>query len=195
MKINQITKDEFLNFVYEDSDLFLEKIRTPEIFIVKNFYSTEKCQNLRKITYEWGQKTPSSWHPFIDDCPDYHREHDNYPKAYVKQKFHGFYRHNYYIENNEVFQMFKEIFDVKNFLAGFKLNQFIDNIPSEGILPRVNVHHYPKGGGYQAEHIDPDGPFAQIQTLVIASTFGVDFKVGGVYARKELNSKKYYVDS
>ena len=135
-----------------------------------------------------------SWHKFIDDCPDYHRLHDNYPKAHVKQKFYGFYKHNYLKKNKLLFNQFREIFVLKNKLAGFKDEEFFYNKPSDGILPRINIHHYPIGGGYQAAHIDPNGPHAQIQTLIVASIFNEDFHSGGLFTCKELNGEKFYLD-
>lgn len=195
MKINTLNKKEFNELLFNNTKKFIERINKPEVFIVKNFYSFDFCNKLRNETFEWGQNTSSSWHPFTDDCPDYHREHNNYPKAYVKQKFHGFYRHNYIQKNKNIFESFFEIFEIKNYLAGFKKHEFLNNLPSQGILPRVNVHHYPRGGGYQSEHIDPNGPFAQIQTLVIASQFGKDYTEGGVYARTKLSGNKHYLDS
>jgi hypothetical protein len=195
MKINILSKVEFLKIVYSDKKEFLNKINSSELFIVKNFYSKQYCLDLRRESFNWGNSTDPSWYPFKNECPDYHRLHDNYPNAYVKQKFHGYYRHNYFPENRKLFENFIEIFRMKNFLAGFSANEFMNNIPSDGILPRINLHHYPKGGGYQAEHIDPNGPFAQIQTLIIASQYGTDYHNGGVYARKSLEEKeKIYLD-
>lgn len=194
MKINIISKAKFLNLALNNVDSFFYKIKTPEAFIVKKFFSKKFITDLRIRTFEWGKSERSSWHPLYDGCPDYHRLHDNYEKAHVKQKFHGFYHHNYNKENTEIFNSMKEIFILKNQLSGFSSEDFMNNIPSDGVLPRINVHHYPKGGGYQAEHIDPTGGFAKIQTIIIASTYGVDFKSGGVYAREELNGKKFYLD-
>lgn len=162
---------------------------------MKNYISANDCVNLRNDSFNWGISEEASWHKFDNDCPDYHRLHDNYPQAHVKQKFHGFYRHNYFPNNKHLFATFKELFVLKNKLAGFNDDEFFYNKPSDGVLPRINVHHYPKGGGYQAEHIDPNGPFAQIQTLIVASTFNKDFLSGGVFARKELNGEKFYLDS
>ncbi len=195
MNINQISRVEFIDYVYNKTDYFMSKIKASEIFIVKKFYAKEFCWEVRNKSFDNGQRTPSSWHPFNDNCPDYHRLHDNYPQAYVKQKFHGFYMHNYLPRNAGLFKKMADIFVIKNRLAGFNDFDFFENIPSEGILPRINVHHYPKGGGYQSEHIDPNGPFAQIQTIIIASQFGVDYLSGGVYARETLNDEKIYLDS
>ena len=195
MKVNIISKDEFLNLALNNKAIFFEKIKSPEAFIVKQFYSKEFVLGLRTRAFEWGTREEASWHPFYDNCPDYHRLHDNYPKAYVKQKFHGFYLHNYNKTNEEIFLKMKDIFELKNKLAGFQAEEFMNNIPSDGVLPRINLHHYPKGGGYQAEHIDPAGPFAQIQTLIVASSYGFDFKQGGVYAKEKLGGEKFYLDS
>lgn len=194
MKVNVISKSDFFKLALNSTELFFEKIKSPEAFIVKEFYPKEFILNLRNKAFIWGQTEEATWYPFYDDCPDYHRSHDNYPQAYVKQKFHGFYHHNYTKTNSEIFNQMKDIFILKNKLAGFEDEAFFNNKPSDGILPRINVHHYPLGGGYQAEHIDPAGPFAQIQTLIVASEYGKDFKKGGVYAREKEGAEKFYLD-
>lgn len=194
MNITIISKNEFLTLVYNNKEEFLFRINSPEIFIVKHFIDKEICINLRNSSFLWGNIEASSWHKFDDNCPDYHRLHDNYPKAHVKQKFHGFYRHNYFEKNQQLFNDFSEVFLIKNFLAGYQENEFMNNKPSDGTLPRINVHHYPTGGGYQAEHIDPNGPHAQIQNLIVASSFNVDYSQGGVFARANILSEKQYID-
>lgn len=195
MKVNIVSKSFFLDLALNDTVTFFNKIKHPEAFIVKEFYSKEFVLNLRNSAFQWGQSEVASWHPFFDDCPDYHRLHDNYPQAHVKQKFHGFYHHNYTRTNDKIFSEMKDVFVLKNKLAGFEPEEFFNNKPSDGILPRINVHHYPSGGGYQAEHIDPAGPFAQIQTLIVGSEYGKDFKTGGLYAREKIGSEKFYIDS
>ena len=195
MKVNIITKNDFLDLAYKNTESFYEKINLPEVFVVKGFYDKDKVLELRQKAFEWGFNSAPSWHPCVDGCPDYHRIHDNYPKAYVKAIMHAYYRHGYYDHNDDIFNFFSEIFDLKNFLAGFKSGTFIKNIPSQFQIARVNMHNYPRGGGYQAEHIDPVSKFATIQTIVQASEYGKDFKIGGVYARKEKDGEKFYLDS
>lgn len=195
MKVNTITKLDFLELVYRNTEEFYLKINTPEVFVIKRFYDKDKILELRKKAFDWGGNTSPSWHPCLDGCPDYHRIHDNYPNAYVKAIMHAYYRQGYYDDNNELFDYFSEIFDLKNFLAGYKSGTFIKNIPSQFQIARVNIHNYPKGGGYQSEHIDPVSKFASIQTIVQASEYGKDFKTGGLYARKEKNGEKFYLDS
>jgi hypothetical protein len=194
MRSNVLSRPEFMALVYGDMANFLRRIAAPEAFIVKEFYQPDDVLRFRKETFASGFASDASWHPLHDDCPDYHRLHDDYPKAYVKQKMHGFYFHGWYPHNREKFAFFAEIFAIKNRLAGLPENAFLNNIPSDGFVARINVHHYPKGGGYQAEHIDPVGKHAHIQTLVAASEFGKDYRVGGVYARATTSDQRTYLD-
>jgi hypothetical protein len=172
----------------------MKRINEPQAFVVKHFYPAQEILDLREQIFQSGLTSEASWHPLHDGCPDYHRLHDNYPNAHVKQKMHAFYFHSWYPHNKEKFAYFREIVNIKNRLAGYPDDKFMSNIPSDGIVLRVNVHHYPRGGGYQAEHIDPVGKHAQIQTLVAASQIGVDYRSGGVYARECASAERVFLD-
>ena len=194
MQVNEIGKREFMELVHGQTDEFMRRISEPQAFLVKGFYPSAEIIHFRNQAFESGLTSESSWHALLDGCPDYHRLHDNYPQAYVKQKMHGFYYHSWHTCNKKKFDYFRDIFSIKNFLAGIPEDEFLDNIPSDGLVARINIHHYPKGGGYQAEHIDPSGAHAQIQTLVIASQIGEDFHCGGVYARALARSERVFLD-
>ena len=194
MLVTEITRRDFIDLAYSGSSEFMERINAPEAFVVKAFYDSRQILEFRSAAFATGLTSEPSWHPLHDDCPDYHRLHDNYPKAHVKQKMHAFYYHSWYPHNKDRFDFFSDIFSMKNFLAGFPEGEFLTNIPSDGFVARVNIHHYPKGGGYQAEHIDPVGKHAQIRTLIAASEFGKDYSKGGVFARSASGAEKGYVD-
>ena len=123
-----------------------------------------------------------------------HRLHDNYSKAWVKQKFHAFHRHGYYAENECLLSNFQAVFEIKNRLGGFDENDHITDTPAKGVVARLNIHHYARGGGYQSEHIDPDRPFAKIQTLVIASKYGDDYRTGDVYVSDKESNEEFFLD-
>jgi hypothetical protein len=194
MIINRITRNEFLEMFRDDRAGFMARIHKPEGFVVKQFYDGKFVLDLRARLYSQGLESEPSWHPLKDECPDYHRVHDNYKGAYVKSKMHAFYLHGWYEHNRQIFSAFREIFSIKNALGGYPENAFITNKPSEGIVARVLVHHYPSGGGYQEEHIDPVADFAKLQTIVAASQYGTDFRVGGLYAKERSDGDRYYVD-
>lgn len=194
VKVSTIDKAAFLSLVYSRTEEFLERINEPEAFAVKGFFEPDAILGFRDYVFRRGQESEPSWHPLFDGCPDYHRLHDNYPEAYVKAKMHAFYFHSWYDRNARIFAFFAEVFRMKNFLGGYADDAFMNNVPSDGFIARVNVHHYPRGGGYQAEHIDPVGKHAQIQTLVIGGRFGVDYQKGGVFARPSLDHSRTYLD-
>jgi hypothetical protein len=195
MQVRNLSKEEFFNLAYQDTLRFMDIIEAPEAIVVKQLYDPEDILRVREEVFQGGLLTEPSWHPCFDGVPDFHRLHDNYPKAYVKGKFHAFYYHGFYEKNSELFKKFEEIFHLKNFLAGYDKNAYLNNIPSQGQIARVNIHNYPKGGGYQAEHIDPVSKFALIQTLVVASKMGEDYMEGGLYVRSSKDSEPFYLDS
>ena len=195
IRVTPIARGDFLSLARDRPAELLDRIAAPEAFVVKRFYAPEDVRAFRDHAFEWGRDTEASWHPLHDDCPDYHRLHDNYPRAWFQQKLHAFYRHGWYEHNRALFAFFGEIFALKNLLAGYDSDRFLRNRPADGIVARLNVHHYPSGGGYQAEHVDPTGSHAHVQTLVQASRHGVDFKTGGVYARaSEAATERVYFD-
>jgi hypothetical protein len=194
VKITELTRNQYFDLLHKEPSEFMQRIHTPEIFIVKEFYAKNAILSLRDRIFQTGMETEPSWHPLYDGCPDYHRLHDNYEKAYVKGKIHMFYHHGWYEKNHELFEFFKEIFEMKIFLAGKGSVELLRQIPSQGVIARVNFHHYPGGGGYQAEHIDQHGEYALIQTIVQTSTPGKDFHKGGLYARETPDSEPFFID-
>ena len=194
MIVNRISRTEFLEMTRDDLDGFMRRIEAPEVFVVKQFYPGDFILNFRHQTFARGLETDPGWHPLKDDCPDYHRVHDNYPKAHVKSKMHAFYFHGWFSHNKALFDAFREIFSLKNRLGGHPEDAFIDNRPSDGVVARVLVHHYPSGGGYQEEHVDPVADFAKLQTLISTSAYGSDFSEGGLYARQSNDGPRVYVD-
>jgi hypothetical protein len=193
-RFHRVTREEFFDLAYHREDRLFEMMDAFEVLVVRRMYDPAELRSLRNRAFEWGQSTEPSWHPCLDGCPDYHRLHDNYPQAHVQSKMHAFYRHGYDERNATLMRYFAEVFAVKCHLAKAPPGSFITNTPSQGPIARVNIHHYPSGGGYQAEHIDPVSPFAKIQTLIMASEMGVDYETGGLYARTAPDGEPCHVD-
>jgi hypothetical protein len=194
MKVNCVNRSEFFELVLHHREDLLSRIAVPQAFIVQKFFDGASILQWREMFFERGMTSEPSWHPLYDGCPDYHRLHDDYPNAYVKSKMHGFYNHGWYQDNIRLFEFFKDVFILKNIVGDFSRDAFITNVPSDGHVGRVNFQHYPRGGGYMAEHIDPVGKHAHLQTLIQASQLGKDYKTGGVFAREKPGSPKFYLD-
>lgn len=194
MIVNTLKRGEFVEMFRDDRASFMARIEKPEAFVIKQFYDGAFVLDFRRRLFETGLLSEPSWHPLDDDCPDYHRVHDNYPRAHVKSKMHAFYLHGWYERNREVFEAFREVFSMKNLLRDQPEDAVLRNRPRDGVVARVLVHHYPSGGGYQEEHVDPVADFARLQTLIAASAYGRDFEVGGLYAKDDPDGPKNFVD-
>lgn len=190
MRITLIDKFEWECRSENPSEL-LAHIEDGDVFIVRGFMTVEAVDQFKGFCLNFRGNEPASWHPCLDDCPDYHRIHHNYPNAYVPSIQHGYYFHpwNENFSRLSAYGDFRRIFDLKRRMAGQENMDYLRNIPSTGPVARIVSHQYPRGGGGQAEHIDPVSPFAKVQTLIQASQPGMDYAAGGLY----VNDQKFGV--
>jgi hypothetical protein len=191
--IHITTRSEFLERVYDDTDGFMESIARNDVYVVKQFYTRDFVLSFREMLRRFGQEQEPSWHPCLDGVPDYHRINDEYPGSWVKARMHSYFFHRFN-ERGEIFDSFRDIFELKNFLAGEEPDAHLENIPSDEIISRVVAQQYPRGGGYLAEHSDPASRFAKLQTIIQASQIGEDFKTGGLYLRPEPGAGPIWID-
>jgi hypothetical protein len=186
-------RDEFLERVYKDTDGFMDSIARNDVYIVKQFYPRDLVLGFREMLGRFAMKQEPSWHPCVDGVPDYHRINDEYPGSWVKARMHSFFFHRFN-ERGDLFNLFRDIFELKNYLAGEAPDAYLDTVPSDEIISRVVSQQYPRGGGYLAEHLDPASRFAKVQTIIQASTLGEDFQTGGLYLRSEPGADPIMVD-
>jgi hypothetical protein len=177
----------------DEAEAFLAAIAAPTVFVVEGFHPRERVRAFRELALSQARREPPSWHPCLDGVPDYHRIVDDYPGAWVKSRMHAHYFHRFN-GNAELFAELRDVFRLKNALAGEPEDAFLAAIPSDGVIARVVSNHYPRGGGYQAEHVDPASRFARIQTIIQASDPGVDFATGGLYVREAEGAEAVPID-
>jgi hypothetical protein len=178
-KMNYISKEEFLAY----DPLKLEaQINNGEVLIVKQYLDKSEVDHIKQRCNDFNAGEEPSWHPLLDDCPDYHRINDEYEKSYVKAKMHLFLFHLWYEKNKDLFGIFESTFDLKRkILNKDSLDYVTQNIPSSGYVSRVVVQHYPRGGGYLSKHTDPVNHLNPVQTLIQLSTKGKDYTEGGLF--------------
>jgi hypothetical protein len=193
MNVHKLDRKAFFDWIYGQREDFMKSVDAMDVIVVEQFYPRELILKFRQMLKEFRSTCEPSWHPCLDNCPDYHRINDEYEKSYVTAKMHSYYFHRWN-SNKNIFNSFKEIFEIKNFLVNEDKNAYYDNIPSSGIISRVVSHQYPRGGGYLAEHKDPVNPFAKIQTIIQAADFGKEFERGGVYVRETPQSEQFFID-
>jgi hypothetical protein len=191
--IERIGRTEFLQCALRETEAFMAAIDAGTCFVVEGWLDRDPLLELRDNASRFAASRPPSWHAALDGVPDFHRIIDDYPKSWVKSRMHGFYFHRFN-GNAELFDQHREIFRVKHLLAGEPEDAFMDTVPSDGVIARIVCNHYPRGGGFLAEHRDPPSQFGRIQTLVQASVPGLDFHEGGLFLRGEDDHEPVWLD-
>jgi hypothetical protein len=72
--------------------------------------------------------------------------------------------------------------------------KFHENIPSDGIIERLHVIHYPSGGGEISEHFDPHN-LSWLNCAIYGTEFGKDYHSGGFFVRDANTKSKIHLDS
>jgi hypothetical protein len=195
---NESTQPRFLRKIistpYED---FSEKIlgQNPEFVktIVKSLYAGDAyvlkqafpkkfLQDLVVSLHQYGRETPSSHHKMLDNCPDFHIIIDSeVTKKYtLRQIKHAYF---FFHWNNDPFNIFKPINErwrVIKFLGGYDLDEYENNIPSDGVVDRIQFAQYPRGIGELELHSDPY-LYQKFAVSGIMSKKGEDYMTGGAY--------------
>ena len=187
---------EFCEKVFEQNPSFVknivESLYSGDVYILKQAFQKDYLQKLKYKLHQHSQNTPQSFHKMLDGCPDFHRVIDpilakNYSLRAIK---HSYY---FFPWNSDPFNLFKiinEKWRVFKFLGGFSADAYEKNIPSTGVVDRLQIAQYASGVGELELHSDPYLN-QKVGISVIMSKRGEDYKIGGTYI---LNSNKEKID-
>ena len=75
-------------------------------------------------------------------------------------------------------------------MSGWSADEFCANRPSDGVVDRLHIHHYPRGLGEQELHADPPARQKFIQGFNL-TTLGQDYYSGGLYFIQSDNGKVF----
>lgn len=193
-KIISTPYKEFSEKVLEQDPVFVREIVQSlylgDVYILKQGFPKKFLQNLAVELHQYGKKTPSSFHKMLDECPDFHRVitpelAKNYSLRQIK---HSYY---FFPWNNDPFNLFESVnerWKVFKFLGGFPLNAYENNLPSTGIIDRLQIAQYASGVGELELHSDPY-KYQKVAISGIMSKRGKDYKTGGAYILNENQEK------
>jgi hypothetical protein len=179
--------EEFKAKVYSQEKGFVksvvESVYSGDIYILRNAFSSDFMIDLRERTYQYGKAFPSVFHKMLDDCPDFHRMitpevAKNYAMWAVR---HSYYFFQWNADPLKILELVNERWRVFKFFGGFPRNAYEENIPSDGVVDRLQIAQYVSGQGELERHSDPY-LYQKLSISGIMSKRGKDFKSGGVYA-------------
>lgn len=176
-----VERDAFFAYAAREPE-FIREIERGTCFVVRGYLPPAGLAAVRDTMGALRAAGPAQWHPCLDGCPDHHRINDEYPGSHVRGRLRVYHLHPWN-PHRQVFELFADVFDLKHRLAGVAPGAYLANRPSDQVIARVTINHYPRGGGWLHEHVDPAAPFARIQTLVMGSQPGSDYTSGGFFYR------------
>jgi len=168
-------------------------IQNGGVAVVRRFISRTLALNIRDYLTNVGQHSLPTYEPIEIGRPNFHRLNLDDERAHVRGCFHQFV---FYPWNQDVFglfQVFENLFKVKNLITGNPAERFTSRHGEDGVVSRLAFQFYPSGRGFLNRHQDPHGDHQLTVPTVCFSEKSRDFQSGGAFI-ENVNGTKHYLD-
>lgn len=170
-----------------DSALQLaESLYAGDCYILKQAYSPALMTTVKKNAIDFAERHESQFHKMFDGAPNFHRLIDaKSSKLYQSDSRRHIF--HFFSWNNDDLGVINDIYarwQIFKLLSGRAKDAYEKSIPSDGVIDRFHVYHYPTGGGSLTTHLDP----TRNQKTIVAgmmSKRGKDYQKGGIYVMKD----------
>ena len=186
---------EELKLIIDNSDkvaLFnlIEMFVSGKTVIFKNTFTHKQIDLFKSVSKKLAENTESTFFKMADGVPNFHRVisegvSSNYYANPVK---HSHYFFPWNPGSTEIFKIIWPIWGYFKVLGGYRYDQYIKNLPRDGIIDRIQIVRYPAGGGKLDAHFDPYHGMRPVPSTYMSKR-GVDFFSGGAYALREDGGK------
>jgi len=153
-----------------------------DIFILKNVVSQEKATAIKNKIYQSSKDTEASeFIPEDTTIPNYHaRSFGGKYKDGYDEIAHAYYYYRWNPDDMGVFEIVNEPWNLMKIFNGLGVDGLKNNVPSDKVIDRIQVLHYPINAGEITTHTD--AARWQITNFGINLTEqGIDFNNGGFY--------------
>ena len=171
-----------------------ESIYSGDLLVLEGALSNSDIHHVRKQVVKFGNAVPAGGQPLLDGCPNFHEINDGsgtFPGGYFEfDHSHYFFRWNG--DDLGLFDRLDPVWAAAKVLGGLKPDEYVNNLPSDSYIDRIDVIHYPAGGGELSTHGDPSA-CNKITVGVYLTSFGQQYKQGGFYML-ESGGKRRMID-
>ena len=151
--------DEVLKGDMSQASQIVKDLYSGVAYILKNALTEEECQDIIRDVHMWGKQSDPSYHK-IEGGPfaNFHHVQSNLQRE-VPGGYHS-NEHSYYFFgwNDDDLGLYKKVekyWGAIKVLSGHDQGKFRNAPPSDGVVDRITVLHYPAGKGYIGLHADP----------------------------------------
>tara|TARA_Y100000588_G_C13945866_1_gene792098 strand:- start:47 stop:859 length:813 start_codon:yes stop_codon:yes gene_type:complete len=189
-KCLEISYIDFRLMVQNDLYNLCKDIYFGDIFIVRKAIDSKSILKLREKIFNFGITTESLFHKISEGVPNFHQIVDENPKFKILMRSHNFHFFHWNKDQFGIFPLFGDILKLFQIISGYHPDYFNDRKPSSDLVTRLQIHHYPSGGGYMSSHQDPS-QFVKAFFLTCMSSYNLDYFEGGLYVLDSKNNKLF----
>lgn len=172
-----------------------DDMRKGDVVILEDVFNPEILFDLVDRVHEYGQKEKNTTDiKMVDDCPNYNQivQTDLDPSIGYSTINRSFYFFRWNEDKLGIFNLVDEAWDTIKEFWHIPADSYKNNIPSDGMVERVQILFYPLNHGFLSTH--SDGQTAQELVIGIPLTdIGTHYAKGGLYFIDE-KKKHNYVD-
>ena len=194
----KIKANDFLNTKNNPNRLkeLISNLYNGDFLLIKNAISPKFIANLKSELINISDTEKSSFHKILNNCPNFHRiqDEDTLGKYSIDAIRHSYYFFRWNQDKLKIFDTIDSYWGLIKYLGGLREDQYVNNLPKDGVVDRVQIVRYPNHSGYISKHQhDPKN-----QRLIISiymSQKNTDYKDGGTYVINSNNKKINLEDS
>ena len=167
-----------------------------DAYILKNAVSAELVEEIKDKAIEWGKTKNDEFHHMLDGVGSYRfTNYGNHkPEGGYTEVVHSsvFFRWD---DQLDLFNHFDKLWGAFKTLSGQDIGAFKNNKPSDGIIDRITLMHYPLNYGKVTDHYDSP----RTQKLLLGGIFsqiGEDYDWGenGFYLIDK-NGRRHFLEN
>lgn len=160
---------------------FVKSFYSGEIYIFTNAFRTSDLENFKNAAFAWSQTQESQEPRVLDGVSDYRSRRDWHAEDHGAGYSSTYDMMHFFRWNDDpigAYKLFDPKYRVLKQISGMQPDALIGNIPSDGVVERAEISHYPPGVGGIAYHSDPVAA-TRFQFTLNLNRFGVDYHKGG----------------
>ena len=169
------------------------KIQAGGVGVVRQFINQSLAMEIRDYLTKIGQNSLPTYEPIEIGRPNFHRLNHDDERAHVRGCFHQFVFYPWNQDIFGLFQIFENLFRLKNLITGNPAERFTGRHGEGGVVSRLAFQFYPSGRGFLNRHQDPHGGHQLTVPTVCFSEKSRDFQSGGAFI-EDADGSRHYLD-
>jgi len=172
------------NFIYES----ISKIIAGDIFVLKSAASKNLCKKIINYLDAFAKPENLISHKVLDGIKNGYYVSRNIGGTSYQTNDRSFYFFSWNKDETNFYQDVMKLYKPLKVLNGLQENEITNNIPSDEVVERMNVIHYPDGGGQILKHVDPIN-FVNANFGLYCTQYEVDYQKGGFFVENSKGQK------